>query len=87
MMGQLATDFGICGQIGRNPLDIQGIWPQIEKQGSREIPAQKGLHEARALFHGKEGVDGSSPSEGSFGTPLVAGDAALVSVPRSGAAA
>jgi hypothetical protein len=46
------------------PWTSRGIWPQIEKQGWGEIPAYTWLCEARALFHGKEGVVGSSPTEG-----------------------
>jgi hypothetical protein len=38
VMGQLATDFGICGQIGRNPLDIQGDLATDRKAGIARNP-------------------------------------------------
>src|SRR6478672_7637355 len=45
----------------------------LRRQESPEIPASALLAQLVEHFHGKEGVDGSSPSEGSVGTPLMAG--------------
>jgi hypothetical protein len=43
VMRQLATDFGICGQIGRNPLDIQGDLATDREAGMLGNPCSDGV--------------------------------------------
>jgi len=49
-----------------------------------KIPANRRFL-TKSCFHGKEGVVGSSPTEGSVGSPLVAGDVVFGWVAWSGA--
>src|SRR5438034_11004755 len=53
---------------GCNPWQSAANRPKAETARTSEIHCHR-LHRLRATFHGKEGVDGSSPSEGSAKAP------------------
>jgi hypothetical protein len=65
--------WSLYGAPWLQPVAISGKSPERGSAGKQAKSRATGCHQLRATFHGKEGVDGSSPSEGSAKSVLSGG--------------